>query len=54
MLEEIKIAPSVLSADFTRLADELAEVATGDMLHFDVTSCAPPSRQRSFPSTFTS
>ena len=36
MLEEIKIAPSVLSADFTRLADELAEVATGDMLHFDV------------------
>ena len=34
---EIKIAPSLLSADFTRLADEIATIETGaDMLHLDV------------------
>jgi len=34
----IRIAPSVLSADFTRLADEVAEVEAGgaDLLHVDV------------------
>jgi ribulose-phosphate 3-epimerase len=32
----IKIAPSLLSADFARLADELATVASADLLHLDV------------------
>ena len=34
----IKIAPSILSADFGRLAEEAAEVkaAGADWLHFDV------------------
>lgn len=32
----IKIAPSVLSADFTRLGDEIASVRSADYLHFDV------------------
>ena len=33
----IKIAPSLLSADFARLADEIASVETGaDLLHLDV------------------
>ena len=34
----IKIAPSILSADFTRLGDEIraAEAAGADMLHIDV------------------
>ncbi|MDR2616146.1 MAG: ribulose-phosphate 3-epimerase [Oscillospiraceae bacterium] len=32
----IKIAPSLLSADFTRLGDELISVASADYLHFDV------------------
>lgn len=33
----IKIAPSLLSADFSRLADEIASVETGaDLLHLDV------------------
>ncbi|MDR0445468.1 MAG: ribulose-phosphate 3-epimerase [Oscillospiraceae bacterium] len=32
----IKIAPSLLSADFTRLRDEIDSVATADYLHFDV------------------
>ncbi|MDR1065370.1 MAG: ribulose-phosphate 3-epimerase [Oscillospiraceae bacterium] len=31
-----KIAPSLLSADFTRLYDEISSVATADYLHFDV------------------
>lgn len=30
------IAPSILSADFSRLADELAAVATADWIHVDV------------------
>lgn len=34
----VKIAPSLLSADFTRLGDEIASVASGgaDLLHLDV------------------
>jgi ribulose-phosphate 3-epimerase len=38
MDREDKIAPSVLSADFARLGDEVAEVerAGADMIHFDV------------------
>ncbi|HEX6177632.1 MAG TPA: ribulose-phosphate 3-epimerase, partial [Thermoanaerobaculia bacterium] len=33
----IRIAPSLLSADFTRLADEIATIEAGaDMLHLDV------------------
>lgn len=36
MLEEIKIAPSVLAADFSRLGADVADVATADLIHFDV------------------
>lgn len=36
MNDEIRLAPSVLSADFRRLADELADVSTADLLHYDV------------------
>lgn len=36
MLKDVRIAPSVLSADFTRLADELDSVATADYIHYDV------------------
>jgi ribulose-phosphate 3-epimerase len=32
----IKIAPSILSADFGRLADELKAIATADYVHVDV------------------
>ena len=32
----IKIAPSILSADFTRLGTELDSVASADLIHFDV------------------
>jgi len=32
----LQIAPSILSADFSRLADELARVATADWAHIDV------------------
>jgi ribulose-phosphate 3-epimerase len=32
----IKIAPSLLSADFTRLDEELQTIATADLLHLDV------------------
>ena len=32
----IKIAPSALSADFTKLGDEINSVASADYLHFDV------------------
>ena len=36
-MNQIRIAPSLLSADFTRLADEIATVEKGaDMLHLDV------------------
>ena len=36
MNDEIRVAPSVLSADFRCLADELADVSTADLLHYDV------------------
>ncbi|MEL4106074.1 ribulose-phosphate 3-epimerase [Oscillospiraceae bacterium WX1] len=32
----VKIAPSILSADFTRLGDEIKSVQSADYLHFDV------------------
>jgi ribulose-phosphate 3-epimerase len=32
----IKVAPSLLSADFSRLADELASVDAADLIHLDV------------------
>lgn len=32
----IKIAPSILSADFTRLGDSLDAAANADLIHFDV------------------
>lgn len=32
----IKIAPSILSADFTQLSDEISSVSSADYLHFDV------------------
>lgn len=32
----IKIAPSILSADFTRLGEELDAIKSADMVHFDV------------------
>ena len=36
VINVIKIAPSVLSADFSCLGDELEKVACADMLHIDV------------------
>ena len=36
MSESVLVAPSVLSADYLHLADELAQVATADLIHFDV------------------
>lgn len=36
MQSRIKIAPSVLSADFTKLAEDLADVETADCVHYDV------------------
>ena len=32
----IKIAPSILSADFTKLGDEIKSIQSADYLHFDV------------------
>ena len=32
----IKIAPSILAADFSKLGDEIKSVNTADYLHFDV------------------
>jgi len=32
----VKIAPSILSADFTKLGDEIESVRSADYLHFDV------------------
>src|SRR5256886_13452094 len=32
----VKIAPSLLSADFSRLADELRDVESADLIHLDV------------------
>ena len=36
MPNEIKIAPSILSADFARLGSELADITSADLVHFDV------------------
>ena len=36
MLEQIKIAASVLAADFARLGSDVADVASADLIHFDV------------------
>ncbi len=32
----IQVAPSILSADFTRLGEDIDSIRTADMLHFDV------------------
>ena len=32
----VKIAPSILAADFTRLGEDIRSVESGDLLHFDV------------------
>lgn len=36
MSESVLIAPSILAADYARLADELDQVRTADLIHFDV------------------
>lgn len=36
MIDDIKIAPSVLSADFSRLGADLDSIATADVVHYDV------------------
>lgn len=36
MQSQIKIAPSVLSADFTKLGEDLADISTADYVHYDV------------------
>lgn len=36
MQNQIKIAPSVLSADFARLGDDLDDIASADYVHYDV------------------
>ncbi len=36
MIAVIKIAPSILSADFARLGEEIASIPSADYLHFDV------------------
>ncbi len=36
MATNVKIAPSILSADFGRLAEEVAAIATADYVHVDV------------------
>lgn len=36
MSEPVLIAPSILAADYARLADELDQVRTADLIHFDV------------------
>ena len=40
MIKEFKIAPSILSADFARLGEEVESViaAGADFVHFDVRS----------------
>ena len=35
-MQMIKIAPSILAADFTKLGEEIKSVSTADYLHFDV------------------
>lgn len=36
MQSQIRIAPSVLSADFARLGEDLAEISSADYVHYDV------------------
>lgn len=36
MQSQIKIAPSVLSADFTKLGEDLADISSADYVHYDV------------------
>ena len=36
MYQPVKIAPSILSADFTRLGESLDRVSSADLIHFDV------------------
>ena len=36
MQHDIYIAPSILSADFLHLGDELDSIATADLVHYDV------------------
>jgi ribulose-phosphate 3-epimerase len=36
MLSEVRIAPSILSADFLNLGSELESIKTADYIHFDV------------------
>ena len=36
MLEDVKIAPSLLSANFLELGSELERISSADMVHFDV------------------
>lgn len=36
MLEDVRIAPSILAADYLRLGEALASIATADYVHFDV------------------
>ena len=35
-MNNVYIAPSVLSADFTRLAHELESIKSADYIHYDV------------------
>ena len=36
MLQDVRIAPSILAADQLRLADQIDSIATADYVHFDV------------------
>ena len=36
MLEDVLVAPSVLSADFARLGEDLKSIEMADYVHFDV------------------
>ena len=36
MHSEVLVAPSVLAADFSKLGSELADIASADMVHYDV------------------
>ena len=36
MAHDVLVAPSVLSADFLHLGDDLASIASADLIHYDV------------------
>lgn len=36
MSDPIQIAPSILAADYARISEELAQVSSADLIHFDV------------------